>query len=391
MKNIFKNKIYFISSGSYPYGGAASNRALSYMRGLSELGIEVKLILIHPDKYQDKNSNKRMVKYKGINIIYTAPFLFVRGYLRKINYIIGLCIGAFLFFFLMIKDSVRFPVVILLVDTISIFPFLLLSKVFRNKVYHERTEYPFIGTKKKLLYNIYIKKIISQFNGIYVISLALVHFFQRITEQRILHLPMTVEFDRFHLVKEQVERKYLAYCGSMYTDKDGVTDLIKAFNIFSKIYPEYYLYLIGDNFEHDKFSIIENCIRQSDFKDKIICTGRVSRNEIPQLLKNAEALLLARPKTIQAEGGFPTKLGEYLATGNPVVITDVGEHSKYLEHNKSAFIAAPDNPEDFARKMIECFDDIDLAKRVGLNGYKVAIKNFNYKTQSEKLMDFLFE
>ena len=48
-------------------------------------------------------------------------------------------------------------------------------------------------------------------------------------------------------------------------------------------------------------------------------------------------LVLARPDNIQAKGGFPTKLGEYLATGNPVVVTKVGEIPNYLIDGVNAF------------------------------------------------------
>ena len=51
---------------------------------------------------------------------------------------------------------------------------------------------------------------------------------------------------------------------------------------------------------------------------------------------------MARPDSRQARGGFPTKLGEYLATGKPVCVTKVGEITVYLEDNVSAFLAEPE-------------------------------------------------
>ena len=49
-------------------------------------------------------------------------------------------------------------------------------------------------------------------------------------------------------------------------------------------------------------------------------TGRTSPEVMPQILTDASILALARPNNVQSQNGFPTKLGEYLATGNPVAI-----------------------------------------------------------------------
>ncbi len=110
---------------------------------------------------------------------------------------------------------------------------------------------------------------------------------------------------------------------------------------------------------------------------------------MPILLINAEILALARPDNIQAKGGFPTKLGEYLATGNPVVITDVGEHTEYLTDGESAYISNPDNPTHFAEKLLQASKDLIISNKIGLNGKKIATQFFNNQIQSEKLYHFL--
>lgn len=69
---------------------------------------------------------------------------------------------------------------------------------------------------------------------------------------------------------------------------------------------------------------------------------------MPQMLKNAEALVLDRPNSLQAQYGFPTKLGEYLLTGNPVVVTKVGDIPLYLKDGVSALLSEDRNPKEFA-------------------------------------------
>lgn len=174
----------------------------------------------------------------------------------------------------------------------------------------------------------------------------------------------------------------------MYTDKDGVPDLIEAFNLIADRLIDWYLYLIGDNSDPEKFKIISRKIASSPYKERIICTGFIGRDEIPQLLIDARILALCRPDNVQAKGGFPTKLGEYLATKNPVVITDVGDHTKYLKDGESAYKAESDNPISFANKILECALDEERASQIGENGYLVAHKEFNYFSQAKSLHTF---
>ena len=110
---------------------------------------------------------------------------------------------------------------------------------------------------------------------------------------------------------------------------------------------------------------------------------------MPQLLTDSEMLVLARPTSIQAKGGFPTKLGEYLATGKPVLVTRVGEIPKYLEDNINAFIAEPDSPVKFAEKMDFILSHPEEATKVGIEGMKLTQTVFNYKYQARNLVNFI--
>lgn len=381
---------YYITIGSFPYGSASTNRVLSYTRGLIEIGNKVVINVLAPDKKQDFNSNQKRSIYKGVEIVYSCPFLFIKSsFYRKINFIVGLIVGFFMIFYNIIRKRKKSVVVFLFTNPILILLFLIPAKILGVRSFHERTEFPFLNIKNSLLFKIYIKVTIPKLDGVYVISHSLREYFKSLTQKPVLLLPMTVELDRFAGLENRKKGKYIAYCGSMYTYKDGVPDLIDAFNHFAVTHPDYSLYLIGDNTDTRKFQLIQNKINKSPFRNKIICTGYISRNNIPSILNKATVLALCRPANKQAEGGFPTKLGEYLATGNPVVITDVGDHTKYLKHKISAYIAKPENSIDFADKLIDCISNPNLSKSIGREGYKVAMKHFNYRNQAIMLEKFV--
>ena len=117
--------------------------------------------------------------------------------------------------------------------------------------------------------------------------------------------------------------------------------------------------------------------------------GRWHREKVPPLLNNASALALARPYNKQSEGGVPTKLGEYLATGKPVIITDTGEISLFLKDGYNAFIAKPGDIDSFSDKISEVFADYPRALVIGKNGRLLTENEFNYLEQARKLAFFI--
>ena len=100
-------------------------------------------------------------------------------------------------------------------------------------------------------------------------------------------------------------------------------------------------------------------------------------------------LVLARPDNKQSEAGFPTKLGEYLATGKPVVVTRVGEIPEYLKDQENAFIASPGDAHNFAMKMKQVMNNYDDALKVGHKGQQLALTTFNSTYQGLKLAEWL--
>jgi len=65
-------------------------------------------------------------------------------------------------------------------------------------------------------------------------------------------------------------------------------------------------------------------------EDRVEFAGQVPRGAIPRELAASTLLALARPTSQQADAGLPTKLGEYLAVGRPVVVTRTSDVAAYL-------------------------------------------------------------
>lgn len=210
-------------------------------------------------------------------------------------------------------------------------------------------------------------------------------------EARFCHIQMTVDLQRFqHVVASDLYKKpYIAYTGTFNNAKDGVDVLIQSFGKIALKFPKLHLYLAG--FWHYDVPMQEKLIKELGIGNRVTYLGVLTKEQIPTFVCNADLLVLSRPDSHQAQGGFPTKLGEYLATGNPVCVTKVGEIPNYLIDNVSAFMAEPGDVDSFTDAMERALGDPIKAKEVADKGKEVAQTEFNLQTQSDKLFKFLQE
>ena len=265
---------------------------------------------------------------------------------------------------------------------------------FRQKqTYFELTECPDLF-KPKIYPWWYYKKLWKRLNGIFVISNNLKQYFvdYGVDSKRVHIINMIVDLTRFDGVKRNPNaEKYIAYCGNVNKDsKDGVGDLIASFVRYNERHRDRKLYIIGPIISQEQKHMYEEFLRLSNTLDSVVFTDSVSPTTIPQYFVDAEMLVLARPDNIQAKYGFPTKLGEYLLSGRPVVLTGVGNISNFLIDGQSAFIAQPGNITSISDKMMEVSENPDRADTIAAVGREVALREFNSLTETAKLLSIMF-
>ena len=158
---------------------------------------------------------------------------------------------------------------------------------------------------------------------------------------------MTVDKDRFMHLPDIEPSNTISYCGYISEFKDGVSVLINAFAKAHAKHPNYNLQIIGPfadkETEHKLYALVESL----GVKNSVVFTGPVAADTMPARLKSSKILALARPDNIQAKYGFATKIGEYLMTGRPAVLTKVGAVEDFLNDKRDCILAEPDNIEDF--------------------------------------------
>lgn len=394
--------IVFLITAPFPIGMAGTNRIISLSKSLMLQNNNVKVLCIRPTEKNTKIINKDIEGYhEDIYFNYTSNTVIWPKHKMKKFYVYAKGIINSGIMIIKYKKLNKLDLIILSQSSfiIALFYFIV-CKIYHIPYIYAIDEYPWVVLRPEN-YNffyrkIYIKYFYKLFDGMLIMTKTLMNYYKDKVRKncKLLLVPMTVDTEKFfnnqNIIKNKEE--YIAYCGCLgHNNKDGVPILIEAFSKIKPFYPQLKLYIIGDTREKENidFIKIKEQVKKLKLEDDVVFTGRLPHYKIPELLSNAKILALARPNNLQAQGGFPTKLGEYLATGKPVIVTKVGEIPNYLIDGVNACIAEPDSIDDFAKKLKEVLDDYDRALIIGKEGQKTANKYFDYKTQSKNIHLFL--
>lgn len=372
------NHLCVVTAQSFPSGLASNNRILSYSKGLVELDYLVDVLSLAPSK--DRNGTVSGVNYlnlgrpSGSKVLSIARGIFsLSRHLLKSDYK-----------FLILVSNNAFLIIVL----------FCICKIKNISFIQEKSEFPFVLNYKGFLKNqiakLYVNYIYKLFDGMIIMTNPLVEYFKNKTSSncKLFLMPMTVDISRFQNVKKtDAYSNCITYCGYMGGNKDGVINLIESFSLIKDKHPKFNLLLLGTASPSEVKELKD--LANTKAPNRVIFEGSVSREDIPFYLMNSKILALARPSSRQSAGGFPTKLGEYLATKKPVLVTAVGDIPKYLIHKKNAFVVPPDDNEKFSLYLSYIIENYEEALNVASEGHKLVMDVFNYKKQSVYLDQFL--
>lgn len=119
--------------------------------------------------------------------------------------------------------------------------------------------------------------------------------------------------------------------------------------------------------------------------DNIIHFGRRPFHEMNHFLGACDILLLPLADTIYNRGRWPHKIGDYLASGRPVVLNDVGDIPELVKTGNAGYAAKPD-VADFTQKILDMIDQRDEWDHFGSNARKTAEERLDWNQIGGKLL-----
>lgn len=203
---------------------------------------------------------------------------------------------------------------------------------------------------------------------------------------KILQIPILVSDGEYADIVLGPPRLRVVFSGSI-AYASTMNFIIEAMETVWKDFPDCKLAFTGYRSDHPDWKALTDRIADRGRQEKVTLLGYLPRRELLQLYGESRALLIPLFNDVQSAARFPTKLGEYLCSSRPIVITDASETKRYFVDGETAYISEGDTPESFGAAICRALND-EHSTDVGSRARKVAEKNFYANLYGHSLYDF---
>jgi glycosyltransferase involved in cell wall biosynthesis len=183
-------------------------------------------------------------------------------------------------------------------------------------------------------------------------------------------------------------KKIIMYIGS-FGALHGTLEMLKVIDVINhklkNAKKEIVLVLVGG---HKSFlSIMKKYIQEHDLSNVHLCDP-IPHRDVPLYYSIADVLVSTYTKNkANALIVLGTKYKEYLASGKPIVATNVGFAGKTLKDNDAAVLAELGNPESIAEGILKALYDEEVRRRIVDNGKKLVTEEWSWEKSAEKAVE----
>lgn len=390
-------RIGILTFWDFPSGMAPTARIIAYSKGLIANNCTVNVYLFSRVFKDELKRAEMSGEVEGIKYRYLHRFCTVGRTYRLIRYADELVLRAKIVWRIFWDNlSNNFDYFLCSFDSINdLSAYGSLLDLYRFKKIFVADEFPIPirgEMKEKVPADLLqeYRKLHLKFRGRILMTQALKSFYNlNIDNKPTFILNTIVDAARFQRdVDKSPDGKIICYMGNMDLTKDNVDNIISAFSLLDYKHHQLELHLYGEPSSEDR-ELLESQISKLNMEQYVYLKGRASYDEVPEILMKSHILVNSQPNTQRAKGGFPTKLGEYLLTGVPAVFTDSGDIASYVMDGTHAHLVSPERSDLYADKLAFVLENYSLSERIASTGRDFVQQEFDSKSQTKNLLDFL--
>ena len=385
-------RILALYNGIYPGGMAMSNRLHFYCKALIAKGEDIEIVV--PSNESISNNGY----HDGVKYFYLQdPVKFRKHILLKINNFIAAFIYARYCFLSAKKYDILF---IPGFGWFTAFLMILGTHLGGAKVVLEVNENPNMPEGGRLDPR-WLRKIHRQLmlnitfrftDGFIVISKSLEQLVEKYKKKSapIVRIPIiTDKIKESSRVFDKTSVPFILHTGALSETKDGVEAMFHAFAKAAGRTDIPIKFILTNKIAHNKLlQKIDKTIKVNKLEERVVFLGHIPKLELEEYRISCLTTIINKPVNEQNLYNFPTKLGEFLSYGIPVIASSTGEMGSFLKDKENAFIVPPNDSDAIAEKILYILDHPDEALKIGKAGKALAEKEFYFMNHSKKLADF---
>lgn len=318
-------KILYITSESFPYGKAYASRTRAIVKAMVLANYEVTILCDQKNEketlggYTVEQAFKK--QYKGLIKRCVVPSLYARR------------LDTMLYrehYDLVISRSMydRYREIRKVVRKHGI-PFVLESCECYNVKSFKRGRFDYRYRQFLRLWD----KTRFDVDGVIAISRYIEQYYNKYCP--VIRVPGILDID-YLSVHEPTWKKpiKLIYSGDISGGKEVLETIIQAVGQFPGEF-------VFDIYGPTKEQVIDTCTMissQGYIGENVFVHGRVPQESLYGLIAESDIGIFIRPNRVSSEAGFPTKLGEYMASGLPVITNQTGDIPLILKNRFNGFL-----------------------------------------------------
>ncbi len=209
-----------------------------------------------------------------------------------------------------------------------------------------------------------------------------------IDKQKIYYLSNGVDPSRFLDINEDklemlrndhelINKKVIAYIGSMSLSNHAINLLIDSFSIVVNENKNYRLLMVGGG---EDYELLLNSVSKRKLDSYIIFTGRIHPDEVKYFYRLADITVDPVYDDITAKARSPLKLFESLICETPIITMAVGDRNVLKNISKKIIIVENITPQEIAKKISWTLNDgsKNFEKTIDIKMYywEILVKRF---------------
>lgn len=173
------------------------------------------------------------------------------------------------------------------------------------------------------------------------------------------------------------DRFIILFAGHVIRSK-GIYELVNAFNILSRNYPDSILVICGRG--EDSKNVRQN-MNMSGLSDKIKFVGNINPSQMHKWMQASDLFVL--PSYFE---GMPNSVMEAMACGLPVITTAVGGLPDAVGDCEGVILVQPRQVDELCEAVLKVINDKELRHQMGVASRKRAEAMFNIKKNTDTVV-----
>lgn len=188
------------------------------------------------------------------------------------------------------------------------------------------------------------------------------------------------------IIEKYKDRFVISFIGSFGPHR-GLDTAISGMGYVKEKIPKSLLLLVGRR-RKEVGNRLKNLVVRYNLKENIEFIGWQSFDKVFSYMQVSNIGIVPHNKNEDTDHTNPHKLFQYMMVGKPVVVSSCKPLKRIVETLNSGLVFEAGNPESFAKKIIELYENNELSKQLAENGRKATFEGkWNWENTSMDLIE----